>query len=443
MTINKPLGRPLRIRFILPSNTRGFLGQVSRSGIAGFPRLALSTLAALTPPEHEVSITDCRNMSIDYREPIDIAAITSLTPEAPHAYEIADRYRANGVTVVMGGVHCSALPDEALRHADVVITGEAERTWPKFLLDYQEGNHKSLYSEKERFALEAMPTPRRFLYDERKFSNFYTMQATRGCPFDCHYCSVTTFFGKSFRCRPVDEVVREIVEMKTKRFFFVDDNLIGNRKYAKELMRALIPLNISWSAQVSLNMADDSELLELYAKSGGDFAFIGIESINSDSLADANKSWNDKNGYGNKLAQVRKAGINILGSFVFGFDSDRPSIFRRTLEFVKDHKIDACYYNILTPYPGTVMFDKMKKEGRIVDRDWSKYHSGEAVVEPANMSRKQLQDGYYWIYRETYKAQSILKRLLFTNGSLVSKVGINFSYRRKAMKLPVAAAVTP
>lgn len=441
MSINKNSPGPLHINFILPSSTRGFLGQVSSHGIASFPRLSLSTLAARTPREHKVSITDCRNMTIDYNKPIDIAAITALTQEVQQAYEIADRYREKGVTVVMGGVHASAMPDEALLHADVVIVGEADKSWPKFLQDYREGNHKRVYDEKERFPLEDMPDPRRDLYDSTKFSNFYTLQATRGCPFNCHYCSVTTFFGKSFRCRPVDEVIREIVEMKAKRIFFVDDNFVGNRKYAKELMRALIPLDLTWSGQISLNIADDHELLELFKKSGGDFAFIGIESISKEGLADANKSWNDNHGYTTKLAKVRKAGINILGSFVFGFDSDTKAIFRHTMEFVNDHKIDACYYNILTPFPGTIMYKKMEDEGRIVERSWPKYHTGEVVIQPANMSRQELQDGYYWIYKETYSKQNILRRLINTRGKFASKIGINFSYRRKALKLPEPVTV--
>ncbi len=428
--------KPLNINFILPYNPRSFLGQVSSSGKASVPRLSLSTLAALTPREHTAAITDCRNMTIDYDKPIDIAAITALTQEIPKAYEIADRYRAKGVTVVIGGVHASMMPDEALLHADIVIIGEAERSWPKFLLDYQQGNHKRTYDEKERFPLVNMAIPRRDLYNKNKFSSFYTLQATRGCPFDCHYCGVTTFFGKSFRCRPVDEVIREIVEMKTKRIFFVDDNIAGNRKYAKELMRALIPLKLSWSGQVSLNIADDSELLELYTKSGGDFAFIGIESINSEGLADANKSWNDNHGYTKKISEVRKAGINILGSFVFGFDSDTPKIFRNTLEFIKDHKIDSCQYNILTPLPGTIMFKKMESEGRILDFDWSKYHTGEVVIQPTNMSMNELQDGYYWIYKETYTRKNILRRLMNSPGKLASKIASNYSMRRKVLKLP-------
>ncbi len=239
----------------------------------------------------------------------------------------------------------------------------------------------------------------------------------------------------------MDEVIREIVEMKTKRIFFVDDNIAGNRKYAKELMRALIPLKLSWSGQVSLNIADDSELLELYTKSGGDFAFIGIESINSEGLADANKSWNDNHGYTKKIAEVRKAGINILGSFVFGFDSDTPKIFRNTLEFIKDHKIDSCQYNILTPLPGTIMFKKMESEGRILDFDWSKYHTGEVVIQPANMSMNELQDGYYWIFKETYTRKNILRRLMNSPGQLASKIASNYSMRRKVLKLPSPVTV--
>src|SRR3990172_4408517 len=241
----------MKLLLILPKNERSYWGQVSKSGKAGFARLNLPTLAALTPKEWEVEILDARVTSVDYNARVDLVGITGFTAEIPSAYHIADNFRKKGVKVVMGGVHVSALPDEALQHADAVVIGEAELVWHKLILDFKRGELKQKYKADNLCDMKNMVIPHRNLLNREMYSGFYTLQATRGCPFNCDYCAVTAFFGQEFRTRPVDEVIEEIKGFGSKKFFFMDDNIVGRPRYAKELFRRLIPLNVIWGSQAS------------------------------------------------------------------------------------------------------------------------------------------------------------------------------------------------
>lgn len=270
----------MKLLLILPKSERGYWGKVSKSGKAGFVRLSLPTIAALTPKDWEIEILDARVKPVDYNAKVDIVGITGLTSEMPSAYEIADNFRKRGVKVVMGGIHVSAIPNEALHHADAVVIGEAELVWEKLLDDFKRGKLKSKYQANNLCSMKNMVVPRRGLLDRSMYvSGFNTLQATRGCPFKCDYCAVTAFFGNEFRTRPVDDVIEEIKGFDTREFFFMDDNIVGRPKYAKELFLKLIPLNRTWGSQASITMAKDLELLKLYAESGGKYAFIGFESL--------------------------------------------------------------------------------------------------------------------------------------------------------------------
>ena len=282
----------MKLLLILPKSDRGYWGKVSKSGKAGFVRLSLPTLAALTPKGWDVEILDARVKPVDYNAQADIVGITGLTSEMPSVYEIADNFRKKGVKVVMGGVHVSALPDEALKHADSIVIGEAELVWDKLLEDFKKGELKQRY-QADLCDMKNMAIPRRELVDRDMYgSGFNTLQATRGCPFNCDYCAVTAFFGNKFRVRPVDDVIEEIRGFDTKEFFFMDDNIVGRPKYAKELFERLIPLKLEWGSQASITMAKDHELLKLYAKSGGKYAFIGFESLSQKNLEKMHKGWN-------------------------------------------------------------------------------------------------------------------------------------------------------
>lgn len=426
-----------KLLLILPRNDRGYWGKVSKKGKTGFVRLSLPTIAALTPSHWDVEILDARAQPVDYGRRADLVGITAFTAEIPSAYEIANGFRARGVKVVMGGIHVSALPEEALLHADSVVTGEAEAVWPELLRDYEHGELKPIYRADRLISMDNMAVPRRDLLNRQMYvSGFNTIQASRGCPYNCDYCAVTAFFGRKFRTRPLGEVVDEIRKFDTKDFFFVDDNITGQSGYAKDLFRALIPLKRIWGGQTTLNIAKDEELLSLYAKSGGKYAFIGFETLSKKNLRNMNKSWNSPDGYGEAIKKIHKAGINILGSFIFGLDDDDPAVFRTTCDFIMEHNIDAAQFHVLTPFPGTRLFDSMEKDGRILDRDWGKYHTGEVIFRPKNMSPDELQRGYWWAYHNTYSITNIIRRCVRSPRNIVSRIGMNISYRRKARRMP-------
>jgi len=430
----------MKLLLILPKNNRSYWGGVSKSGKAGFVRLNLPTIAALTPKDWDVEILDARVKPVDYDTRVDLVGITGFTAEMPSAYSIADNFRKKSVKVVMGGVHVSAVPDEALKHADAVVIGEAELVWEKLLADFQRSELKQKYKADHLCDMKNMAIPRRELLDRSMYSGFYTLQATRGCPFNCDYCAVTAFFGHEFRVRPVDEVIEEIKGFEKKEFFFMDDNIVGRPKYAKELFRKLIPLKVTWGSQASITMAKDPELLELYAKSGGKYAFIGFESLSQKNLEKMHKSWNSAKDYKEAIRKIHGAGINIVGSFVFGLDEDDTSVFKTTFDFLMETNMAAAQFHILTPLPGTVTYGILEKEGRIIDRDWAKYHTGEVVFQPKGMTAEQLQNGYYWIFRNTYSIKNILKRNFRRNlKGLIYRVAANLSYRKKALKMPPVA----
>ncbi|MDY6825521.1 MAG: radical SAM protein [Thermodesulfobacteriota bacterium] len=426
-----------KLLLILPRHESGYWGHVSKSGKAGMLRLSLPTVAALTPDDWSVEILDARVTPVDYDRKVDLVGITGFTAEMPSAYAIADGFRERGTPVVMGGFHVSAMPEEALNHADSVVVGEAEPVWEQLLRDFEAGALKSVYKADSLIEMKDMVNPQRELLNKKMYATgFNTIQATRGCPFDCDYCAVSAFFGRKYRRRPAGEVINEIKTFDTKSFFFVDDNIVGSGRYAKELFRALAPLNRVWGGQASINFANDEELLSLYSRSGGKYAFIGFESLSEANLRRMNKSWNSPDSYKTAIQWIQKAGISILGSFIFGLDDDDPGVFERTVKFIRQTGIDAAQFHILTPFPGTRLYDAMEAEGRIVDRDWGKYHTSDVIFKPVAMTPEELMRGYFWAFRETYKLNRTLWRSLRSMHNIMPRASLNFGYRKKAMQMP-------
>ncbi len=373
------------------------------------PTLSVITVAALTPSDIEVSVIDENVERINFDAEFDLVGITVMTSSAIRSYELANIFQKKGSAVVLGGVHPSLMPDEAIQHCDSVVIGEAEGVWPKLLRDFEYGKLQKFYQRETPACLENQPIPRRDLLRPRAYKVMNTVETGRGCPFRCNYCSVTTFFGNTYRFRPVKDVIQEVANLKGKLMFFVDNNIIGSLSHSKELFRALIPYDKRWIGQASLTLARDKELLKLTAKSGCIGLFIGFESISQESLREAGKTHNIVKRYEEDIKMIRDNGIAINGAFIFGFDNDDESVFERTVDFVKRNKLDSATFAALTPFPGTPLYYKLDKENRIVTKDWTKY--GGAVFKPKLMSLETLDEGCKWAWRECYSYKSILGRL--------------------------------
>jgi radical SAM superfamily enzyme YgiQ (UPF0313 family) len=386
-------------------------------------------VAALTPPEVEVSLTDENVAVIDFQKETDLVGITVLTITAKRAYEIADTFRAMGVKVILGGSHPSALPKEAIQHADAVVIGEAEGIWANVIEDFKANKLQSIYSQREQPNLLNLPIPRLDLFTDGAYYFQNTISTTRGCPYACSFCSVSSFFGRSYRCRPVEEILKEIETLNHKKLIcFVDDNIVGNPKFAKDLFRALIPYKLKWIAQASVTIVRDDELLKLATASGCMTLLIGFETLSPANLSSVGKSVNAVNEYETVIRKIHSHGIGVHGFFVLGFDEDNEDVFERTVRFAQKMRLESAQFAWLVPYPGTVLCESLDKAGRIITKDWSQYESS-IVFETKLMSREILQKGRDWAWREFYSLPSIWRRLGVIRRYSVSFWVLNLYYR--------------
>jgi len=393
------------------------------------PPLGMATIAALTPPEIDISIIDENITIVDFKEEVDLVGITALTSTARRAYEIADTFRARGVTVILGGIHASMQPDEASQHADAVVIGEAEGIWVRVIEDYKANRLNKVYRQRKRPSLHNLPIPRRDLFTEGAYFVKNTISATRGCPYSCSFCSVTPFFGHTYRCRPVEEILREVDTLNNKQpIFFVDDNIAGNHKFAKELFSALIPYKIKWFGQASVTIAKDDELLELAAASGCTGLLIGFESISQASLATVGKKINVVTEYQDVIRKIHSKKIVIHGFFIVGLDEDTEEVFMHTVRFAQKMRLESAGFAYPTPLPGTAFYESLDKDGRIITRDWSRY-ADEIVFEPKLMSREALHRGHMWASQEFFRLPSIWKRIGITHRNLAWLWAINLGWR--------------
>lgn len=405
--------------------------------------LTLATLAGLTPADIEIKLIDDRFEEVDFEEATDLVGITVKTHTAKRAYEIADEFRKRGVKVVLGGHHPTLLPDEAKAHADSMVLGEAEGVWAQLLEDLKQKKLKPFYEREERPDLKHMVRPRQDLFSGKPYLPVEQVETSRGCPFKCRFCSVTRFFGATFRHRPPEDVVAEIETLKYKKVLLVDDNIVANRAHAKELFKALIPLRVRWFSQASITMALDEELLRLMHKSGCIGVLVGIESINQESLNQINKRWNNVASYAENFKKIHDHGIGIYASFVLGLDHDDPTTFDQTLEFALEQKFLAANFNPLTPYPGTPLYDDMAQQGRmLLDRWWlHKEQIGKVVFKPKLMSPEELEEGIKEVKRKFYAYSSILKRSLNFRANLKSPLDV-YIYFAMNLKLHQEAVGT-
>lgn len=395
-----------------------------------FPYLSLTTLAGLTDDTWEIVLIDENVDPLDLDSPPDLAGISIMTPLADRGYAIADALRERGVTVVLGGIHPTMMREEAKSHADAVVLGEAELLWPGVLSDFKAGRLQPFYAADAFAELKDLPVPRRDLLNRRAYFFTNTLQTTRGCPHDCEFCSVTSFYGRTYRVRPVEGVIREMDHMGRGFVFFVDDNIVGKPGYAKELFRALIPLRVRWFSQASLAVARDEELLRLAQESGCKGLFIGFESLSQETLKAMGKSMNRVHEYRDAVKRIHDHGIGIQGSFIFGTDGDDETIFSDVLRFIERTHIEAALFSVLTPFPGTRIEAALRLEGRILHRDWAAYDMNHVVFRPKRMTPARLQDGFDWAYRTLYGYRSILTRLFpFTRSGLFFGVQ-NYGFRQ-------------
>jgi radical SAM superfamily enzyme YgiQ (UPF0313 family) len=335
--------------------------------------------------------------------------------------------------VVLGGYHPSFLPQEALEHADAVGIGEAEGYWQELLSNFQNGQLKREYRSPCRPDRWGWPFPRRELIKNKPYFFTNTLQTTRGCPFNCEFCAVTAFYGNTYRSRPLKEVEAEIqaLEGALNYLVFVDDNIVGNRNYARDLFQRLIPYGKRWVSHATLNLAKDAELLALCAKSGCKGLFIGFESLSEANLKEIGKSVNKVGEYEEAVRRLHDVGIGIEGSFVVGYEEDEVSVFDRLIEFVKGTRMDGAHIFIRTPFPGTRLYHKLDQEGRIFDKDLSRYDLAHAVFYPTRMSPERLQERFHWSYRQIYSYPSMISRLLLPPGRRVQVFGpMNWGIRR-------------
>ncbi len=414
------------------------------------PSLSLLRIAALTPAGWEVVILDERVEAVDCEREADLVGITSMTCTVNRAYEIADRFRARGIPVVMGGIHASSVPEEALRHCDSVVVGEAEGIWPRLLEAAVRGQLEAVYRHPEDPpALDNLPPVDWELYRGKGYLPVHFVETTRGCPFDCEFCAVTTFFGGRYRNRPIGDVMAELDRLRPFEgyvipnvLFFVDDNIVSNRAYARELLTRIADRGYRWLAHASVNLANDPEILRLCQRSRCMGVLIGFETLSPETMRSIGKKSRLRMDYLEAIRKIHDHGIGVDGSFVFGFDTDDEGVFDRTLEFVTRAKIEAPYFSILTPYPGTRLYARMEQERRILCRDWSRYDTSQVVIQPKLLTPDQLQEGYFRVFREAYSRSCTAERLRDSTAYKPFFVPMNYGFRESIGELASKSSIS-
>jgi radical SAM superfamily enzyme YgiQ (UPF0313 family) len=414
-------------------------------------RVNLPLIAALTPPEHTITIVDEVYAPDDLNQAVDLVGITVMTDLVPRAYQIADTYRQKGVKVVLGGIHPTILPEEALGHADAVVVGEAEGVWPQVVADAASGQLQGLYRAGKKTELAGLPRPRRDLFPSNQHRGsapvYIGIEASRGCPHDCEFCCSGQTMGQQYRVRPVPEVIAEIESIDAPDFFFVDDALGLNREVGKKLFTAMIPLKRQWMGQGTVSLAEDVELLKLMRRAGCRGLLLGFESVQKGTQHEVRKIRNLKIDFYEAMRRFHGEGFGILGAFIFGFDYENKEVFEQTYEFIIKSGLDVVQLRILTPLPGTRLYTRLFSEGRLFEPDWwlRGYPPDTLLFQPQSMTAEELISGYARLTRQTYSPGAMLKRFWGmspwkrTLRGCLMYAGINISTRHRyfiALKRP-------
>ncbi|MBU3103441.1 B12-binding domain-containing radical SAM protein [Clostridium gasigenes] len=400
----------MKIKFILPALEESKSPYWRPIKYSLFPPLGLATLASLCSESDEIEIVDEHVEKINLDDEPDLVCIESYITNAHRAYEIADSYRKRGIKVAIGGIHATSMQSEAKKHADAVLLGLGEASFPKFLSDLRAGKALEVYEQGE-VSLDGLPLPRRDLFKKDKYLVPNSMVFSRGCPNKCSFCYVNSFYknGKSFYAYKIDRILEEIESMPGKHLYFLDDNLFADKKLSKEIFREMRGMKKVFQGAITIDSVFDNETIELAYEAGFRSAFIGFESINEMSLVNANKRSNLGQDYSKAIKRLDELGIMINGSFIFGLDNDTKDVFDRTTEWAINSGIATATNHILTPYPGTVIYEQMKKDNRILTDDWTLYDTRHLVFKHPNISKEEMEAGYNRAYENFYKWGNIVK----------------------------------
>jgi radical SAM superfamily enzyme YgiQ (UPF0313 family) len=402
--------------------------------------LTLPTLASLVPAELNAQLTLLEEGITDVPDNLeaDLVGMTVITGTAMRAYELARRFRARGITVVLGGPHVTLVPDDAQPHADSIVTGYAEETWPQLLRDFAAGGRAALqsrYVQRPGLTLDHLPFPRRDLLPGRRYLTTNVFEATRGCIHNCDFCVVPAAWGRTPLQKPPEDVVADIRQHGAKKALFVDLNLIADRDYAFRLFTALVLLKIKWFGLSTVLLGKDDELLDLAARSGCRGLLMGLESISPAALRQSRKGFNAPEDYKELVRKLHAHRIALQGCFVFGLDHDTPSVFQETAEFAVDAKIDLPRFAVVTPFPGTALYQRLLAEDRILTKNWELYDGQHVVFQPSQMSIETLQQGIEKAWKFAYRFGSIARRIFDNPSGISLAVTANLGYRFYARRL--------
>ncbi|MFN3167298.1 MAG: B12-binding domain-containing radical SAM protein [Phycisphaeraceae bacterium] len=429
--------RTIRITLISPKGPLyRHRGGVFGRGLRYMP-LTFPVLASLIPEDMDVELR-CIDEGIEQVPDdldADLVGMTVLTGSAMRAYALSGSLRGRGVPVVMGGPHVTLVPGDAQPHADAIVVGYAEDTWPQLLRDFRSGCMKPRYDQALDLSLADRPPPDRSVLPRRRYLTSHVYEATRGCVHDCDFCVVPSAWGRRPLQHPVQDIVADLRRNRTKRAVFIDLNLIADKAYARELFSALIPLKLQWYGLATTLLCDDLPLLDLAARSGCRGLLMGLESISQDNLRLSRKGFNRPEAYARVVKRLHERGIGLQGCFVFGLDQDEPDVFEKTADFAIQAGIDLPRFAIVTPFPGTALYRRLESEGRILTRNWDLYDGQHAVFQPTRMSTDELQKGTERAWLKAYSWQGIGERLRQAAAPWPAALVTNLGYRRYAKRL--------
>ncbi|MFH1830868.1 MAG: radical SAM protein [Pseudomonadota bacterium] len=393
------------------------------------PCAALGIIAAYTPSSYDVVLINEQNEGNVYHDDVNLVGFTAMTCQITRATEVAKYYRKRGIPTVIGGIHATVRPEDTYGHFDATVIGEGDLVWKQILTDFESGELKKVYKADKLVDMKEVPPFRHdLLYKKKTTLSHAIVQTSRGCPYNCDFCSVTNLFGNHYRTRPVENVIEEIASLKQNFIFFIDDNIMGNHKYAYSLFERLIPAKKAWVGQSSLELSiKDLTLLKLAKKSGCKGLFVGIESITGVNMP-GKLGTSDLKKISEKIKILRDHGIIVNTSVIFGFDHDDKYCFERTVEFLIKNRVALSNFPNLTPYPGSALFARLEKEGRILHYIWEKYNNHHPTFKLKNLTPEELVAGGYWSSYHFYNIRNILKRLPANLRNIFKYLYMNFQY---------------